>query len=106
MPLDDEVVFTKWSDEFEGVARKLGLYLMSSTCERRQLDPHAPSRPIVSMVFLIGDEAFSERVQHPELYTDVAVMAEIEHATYESEAERIAARFAASGSLFEDDDDE
>lgn len=105
MPLDDEVVFTKWSDEMEDVARKMGLYLMSATCDRRQLDPHSPPRPIVAMVFLIGDEAFSERVQHPERFTDVAVMAEIEHATYESEAERIAARFAQSGALFEDDDE-
>lgn len=104
MPLDDEVVFTKWSDEFEGVARKMGLYLMTSVSERRQLDPHSPPRPIVAMVFLIGDEAFSERVQHPELYSDVAVMAEIEHATYESEAERIARRFAESGALFEEED--
>jgi hypothetical protein len=102
--VDEEVVFMKWTEEFEAEARKLGLYLMNSDAKRTQLDPHSPPRPVVAMVFLIGDEAFSDRVQHPENYSDEKVMGEIEHATYESEAEAIARRYAESGGLFAEDD--
>lgn len=102
--MDEEAVISQWMDDMEGEARKLGLYAMRAEGERRQLDPHSPPRVVVAMVFLVGDEAFSDRVQNPERYSDEAVIGQIEHATYESEAEAIARRFAESGKLFEGDD--
>lgn len=105
----DETVFTDFIEKMESTARALGLYLQTARGQRQPLEEFVlvgtdpVVRPFVVAQFLLGDEAFSDRVQHPEKYSDEAVMKGMEHATYESEAERIMRRFAESGELFDAD---
>lgn len=105
MPVDDDIVFHKFIEEMEEACRPLGLYLMSSSAGRREFDVGGPSRPLVGLKFIIGDEAFSDRVQHPEKYSDDAMLASMEHGIYEDDARQIAERFA-KGILFEGDEDD
>lgn len=116
-PVDDEnerdqKVFAEFIETLENLARPLGLYLMQAHGHRQPLEQLVVAgtdpvvRPFVSALFVLGEEAFSDRVQHPELYGDDAEIAKIEHATFESEAEEIMRRFAEEGKLFAEEDDE
>lgn len=108
----DEEVFSTFIEGMEKFARSMGLYMQNATGTRRPIDPFVLAgtdpvvRPFVTASFVLGDEAFSDRVQHPERYTDDAEIRKIEHATVKSEAEEIMRRFAESGRLFGEDDDE
>lgn len=108
----DEKVFTDFIEGMESWARGLGLYLQHAQGRRHPLEAMALTgtdpvvRPFVGAVFMLGEEAFSERVQHPEKYTDETMLKGMEHATLDAEAERIAQRFLETGKLFDGDDDE
>lgn len=91
----EEEVFRDFIDKMEEAARKLGLYLNRATGQRQPVDRmvpvgvSVPVRPLVAATFTLGDEAFSDRVQHPERYTDDAMLAGIEEATWRDAARRI-----------------
>ncbi len=105
-------VFEEFIREMETFARPLGLYLQTANGARMAIEKEVIVgtdpivKPLVAATFIVGDEAWSDRVQHPELHSDTAIIASIEHATHMSEAERIRERFLTTGKIFEDDDDD
>lgn len=107
----EEEVFRSFIERMDKFARGLGLYMQGANGSRRPLEESVlvgtdpVRRPFVSASFLLGDEAFSDRVQHPERYSDDAEIRRIEHATVKAEAEEIMRRFAETGKLFGDDDE-
>jgi hypothetical protein len=106
---DDEVI-KDFIEKMEKFARELGLYLDSASGGRVPI-PNSGQfddivRPLVTAKFIIGDEAFTDKVQNPELHTMDATLVQIEHATAMSEAEEIMRRYQESGKLFRSDDDE
>lgn len=109
----DDEVFREFIEKLDVGARKLGLYVESARGQRMPLDTHVMAggfdpiiRPFVTVTFMMGDEAFSDKVQNPQLYSDDAVLAQIEHATRASDADEIMRRYQNSGKLFERDWDE
>lgn len=108
----DDKVFDEWIKDMESFSRSLGLYLQSANGARMAIEKHVLVgtdpivKPLVAATFIVGEEAWSDRVQHPELYSDTAVIATIEHATIMSEADMIRERFLKTGKLFEGDDED
>lgn len=104
-------VFNEFISKMESWSRPFGLYLREAQGRRQPLEKYVlvgtdpVKRPFVWAVFTLGDEAFTDRVQHPELYSDEAVLAQIEHATLQSDAERIMAKFLETGEVFDADSD-
>ena len=107
----DEKVFTDFIEKMEAFARDMGLYVVTAHGKRMPIDGRVMAgfdpvdRPFVAATFIIGDEAFTDRVQNPQLYTDDAMLAQIEHATRASDAEELLRRYETTGKLFREDDD-
>lgn len=104
----DGRVFQDFMEVMEAWARSMGLYLTEASAQRAPLESSVSDvtdpvvRPWITARFVLGDEAFSDRVQHPEKYSDEAMLSGMEHATLEAEAERITQRFRETGELFDE----
>lgn len=109
-PDRDEVVFDAFVEKMETQCRSLGLYMKDANGGRRPIEQFVlPGtdplvRPFVAATFLLGDEAFSDRVQHPEKYTDDAILASIEHSTYKDEASRLVEEYKNKGVVLDGDE--
>lgn len=105
----EDQVFRDFIEKMEKFARSLGLYMGGAYGRRRPMEEYVLEgtdqrvMPFVSATFILGDEAFDDRVQHPERYTDDAVLGQIEHATLKLEAEDIMKKFLLTGKVFDDD---
>jgi hypothetical protein len=104
----DTKPFEDFIEVMKGFADDLGLYLISATGKMQSLDTYVMPgndpvvKPFVYARFDIGEIAFSDRVQHPEKYTDEAMLAGIEQASLEEQARRIVQRYNETGELFGD----
>lgn len=111
--MDQEQAVRQCIERVSDVASRLGMHAIwanarledddgvpvMATVGGGELDPSA--KLMLRCIFVLGDEAFSDRVQHPERYTDAATIAEIEHATYKADAERILRRLAETGEILD-----
>lgn len=108
----DYEVFTEFIEEMEKFGNTIGLYTIRANGKRHPLDDEVLAgfdpvvRPFVAATFMLGDIAFSDEVQNPELYTVDATLAQIEHATHVSEAQEILSRYETTGKLFRSDEDD
>jgi hypothetical protein len=102
-----EKPFADFIEAMRSFANDLGLYMIDASGKMQTLDTYVMPgndpvvKPFVYARFDIGDIAFSDRVQHPERYTDEAMLAGIEQASYEEQARRIMQRFNETGEFFE-----
>lgn len=115
--IDEEEAIRAYVEKVKKAVEKFGLYMTWANGRREDVEgqlvmvgadqaPHPNSRLTVRMIFDIGSQAFSEKVQNPEMYSDMAIIAQIEHATYEDAAARILEKFLTTGKVLDEGDDE
>lgn len=99
---DERELLAQFIESMTDAATCLGMYAVRSSGQRVTLDEFSPPRVYVGMKFTLGQEAWSDRVQHPELYSDETMLEGIEAATWRQEAERIRHRYEVEGKLFDE----